>query len=90
MNGPNITAEVNTSPKHGSGPPPLWQVALVTWVAIYPIITGLLWLFGPWLSGLPLPLQTLAVTAILVPMMTYVAMPRLMALLQMIRQRAVA
>lgn len=50
--------------------------ALVTWLAIYPSITLVLWLFQPLgLLQLPLPLRTLVLTALLVPMMVYALVP---------------
>ncbi len=50
--------------------------ALVTWLAIYPSITLVLWLFRPLgLLELPLPLRTLVLTALLVPAMVYVLVP---------------
>ena len=51
--------------------------ALLTWIAIWPLITALLLLGEPYLAGLPLPLRTLVLTAILVPLMSFVVMPRL-------------
>ena len=51
--------------------------ALLTWIAIWPLITGLLLIGDPLLAALPLPLRTLVLTAILVPLMSFVVMPRL-------------
>lgn len=51
--------------------------ALLTWVAIWPLITALLLIGDPVLAALPLPLRTLVLTAILVPLMSFVVMPRL-------------
>ena len=54
-----------------------YRAALLTWLAIWPLITLLL-LFGePLLAQLPLPLRTLVLTGILVPLMSFVVMPRL-------------
>lgn len=55
------------------------RMALVTWVAIYPTITLLLAAFGPQLEALPLPLRTLLLTAVLVPLMVFVLVPRVKA-----------
>jgi len=52
-----------------------WKLALLTWVGIYPLITLLLWILGPLLGGLPLPLVTLMLTVALVATMTFVVMP---------------
>lgn len=57
--------------------PPRWKVAVLTWVGIYPLITTLLWVLGPVLGGLPLPAVTLALTIVLVSLMTFVVMPAL-------------
>ena len=51
--------------------------ALLTWIAIWPLITGLLLIGDPLLAALPLPIRTLVLTAILVPLMSFVVMPRL-------------
>ena len=56
-------------------PPPRRKMALVTWLAVYPLITGIFWLLGPVLIQLPLPLRTLVLTAIMVPAMFLVVMP---------------
>ena len=49
--------------------------ALLTWAVVYPLITVLLTLLDPVLTGLPIYLRTLLLTAMLVPVMVYVAMP---------------
>ncbi|WP_179343394.1 hypothetical protein [Winogradskyella ursingii] len=48
---------------------------LIVWVAIYPAITAILFLFGKYLNELPLTIRTLALTVMLVPSMTYVLIP---------------
>lgn len=56
--------------------PPRYKMALLTWLGIFPLITMLLALLGPvWLNHLPLVLRTLVLTAVLIPLMTYVVMP---------------
>ena len=51
---------------------------LLNWLGIYPTITLLLWLLPEELrSELPLPVLTLIVTAVVVPIMSYVVMPQL-------------
>ncbi len=54
-----------------------FKQALITWIAIYPLITIILWLFGDQLAQLPVPLRTLILTVILVPLMVFWAVPRL-------------
>ncbi|MEM7569191.1 MAG: hypothetical protein AAF337_05290 [Pseudomonadota bacterium] len=49
--------------------------ALLTWAVVYPLITGLLLLLEPFVSGFALPLRTLILSSIMVPLMVYVAMP---------------
>lgn len=56
-------------------PPPRWKTAVLVWFAIYPSITLLLWLAGPFLMRLPLMLRTLALTGILVPLLVFVLLP---------------
>ena len=52
------------------------KMVLLTWAGIYPTITLVLWLLLPTLlEYLPLPLMTLVVTGIVVPLMSYVVMP---------------
>lgn len=58
--------------------PPRYKVFLLTWLAIYPLITAIFFLFGKQLSLLPLPIRTLLLTGILVYLMTYIVMPWLM------------
>lgn len=61
-------------------PPPKYKMAVVIWLTIYPAITLVLYLLGPSLSHLPLPLRTLALTIIVVPLMVFVLLPRMMKL----------
>ncbi|MEL6905725.1 MAG: antibiotic biosynthesis monooxygenase [Planctomycetota bacterium] len=56
-------------------PPPRWKMAVSTWLVIYPTITALLLAVGPQLQPLPVALRTLVLTAVLVPLMTFVLMP---------------
>lgn len=50
------------------------QTVLV-WLAVYPIITGLVWVLEPVLSSMILPMRTLLLSALMVPIMVYGAMP---------------
>jgi uncharacterized protein len=63
--------------KAGEPSPPRYKMALVTWIAVFPLITAIFALFGPLLSQLPTLLRTLILTAVMVSLMTYVIMPRL-------------
>lgn len=55
--------------------PPKWKFALMVWIAIYPSITLVQFLIGKQIINLPLPLRTLIMTGILVPLMVYVLLP---------------
>ena len=54
-----------------------FRMALLTWIAIWPLITALLLLGEPMLAAMPLPLRTLVLTGILVPLMSFIVIPRL-------------
>ena len=51
------------------------KTAILTWVVVYPIITILLICLEPFLRDVALPIRTLILTAIMVPIMVYLAMP---------------
>ena len=63
--------------KPGEPSPPRYKMALVTWLAVFPLISLIFALFGPLLSQLPTLLRTLVLTAVMVSLMTYVIMPRM-------------
>jgi antibiotic biosynthesis monooxygenase (ABM) superfamily enzyme len=52
--------------------PPKWKFAVMVWIAINPAITLLTYLIGDKINNLPLPLKTLIMTGILVPLMVFV------------------
>ena len=52
--------------------------ALATWAAVYPLITVVLALTRPVLGNAPLPVQTLVLTAVVVPVAVYGAVPLLL------------
>ena len=62
-------------------PPPPWKMALISGLAIYPLVTLINLFLVPFLEHehlpLPLPLRTLVMTTILIPTMTWVVMPRM-------------
>ena len=60
---------------------PRWKMAVAVWLAIYPTLTFLLWLAGPRIASWALPLRTLAVTAVLVPLMVFLLLPSIQRLL---------
>jgi antibiotic biosynthesis monooxygenase (ABM) superfamily enzyme len=47
----------------------------LTWLAIYPVITILFWLFGNLLMKIPLAIRTLILTLVLVPLLSYIILP---------------
>lgn len=61
--------------------PPKWKFAILVWLAIYPAITILTYLIGDLIKNLPLPIKTLIMTGILVPLMVFVLLPILRKLM---------
>ena len=55
--------------------PPKYKTAIMIWVVIYPTINIIMLLIGNALNELVLPLRTLVLTIILVPLMVYVLLP---------------
>jgi len=55
--------------------------SFVTWLAIYPVITVLLWQLGPQIGSYPLAVRTLILTVVMVPVMVFVLMPMLNSML---------
>ncbi len=51
------------------------KTSFIVWIAIYPAITGILFLFGDSLNELPITIRTLILTLVLVPLMVYVLIP---------------
>lgn len=63
--------------------PKKWKMAVLIWLAIYPLITLIFILLGPYLIRInPLPLRTLIITLIAVPIMVFILIPTLQKLLQ--------
>ena len=63
------------------------RLALVTWIAAYPTLTALLALSKQLgLTSAPLPMRTLAVSLILVPLMVFVLQPNLMRIATRLRR----
>jgi uncharacterized protein len=61
--------------------PPRWKTAVVVWLAIYPVLTIVLWLAGPTIRDWPVAPRTLALTVVIVPLMVYVLIPGIQRLL---------
>ncbi|WP_304454675.1 hypothetical protein [Nocardiopsis sp. YSL2] len=77
-----MTARSGAGHGAGAAAPPRYKTALVSWLSVYPIITLLLWLLGPVVSALPVPVVTLVLTVVLVTLQTYVVMPFMTRLFQ--------
>lgn len=58
---------MNTKTKH--------KTTFLIWLAIYPLITLISYLFGEYLAIIPTPLRTLILTVFLVPVMVYILLP---------------
>ncbi|UBF26979.1 antibiotic biosynthesis monooxygenase [Kovacikia minuta CCNUW1] len=58
-------------------PPPRYKMALVSWLAVFPLITTISMLLKDELNSLPIAVRTLIVTTIAIPTMTYIFMPRM-------------
>jgi len=62
--------------------PPRWKTAILIWLGIYPTVTLTFWLLAPVLADFPLPLRTLIITLIVVPIMVWVILPTLQKILK--------
>ncbi len=58
-------------------PPPRYKMMVVTWLAVFPLFTGFNYAFQPWVQNMPIWLRVLLGTALMMPLMTYVVMPRM-------------
>ena len=56
-------------------PPPKYKMAVVSWCAIFPIISVLLFALMPVLTPFPLPLRGAVIAAVAILLMTYLMMP---------------
>ena len=61
----------------GEPAPPRYKMAVVTWIAVFPLATAIFAVTQPLLGGLPTVLRTLVFTLIMVTTMTYGVMPRM-------------
>jgi len=66
----------------GSPPPPPYKMALVTWVTIFPLITVVVLALDPLLVRLDVVPRLAVTTAVTVPIMTWLVMPRVTRLLR--------
>jgi antibiotic biosynthesis monooxygenase (ABM) superfamily enzyme len=75
----NTTSNPQVAPTLAAPTPPRYKLMILSWLAIYPLITWAYLLFGQELHRLPLPLRTFVLTGVLVYLMTYWVMPLMMA-----------
>ncbi|MCL9806976.1 hypothetical protein NAT51_15675 [Flavobacterium amniphilum] len=57
--------------------PPKWKMALLTWIAVFPMVIILLEIFSKLFPSFPLALKVFFVTITLVTLLTWVLMPNL-------------
>jgi uncharacterized protein len=63
-------------------PPPPYKMSLVTWITIFPLITLVVVVLDPLLEGLERIPRLAVTTAVTVPIMTWLIMPRVTRLLR--------
>jgi antibiotic biosynthesis monooxygenase (ABM) superfamily enzyme len=57
--------------------PKKWKMALLVWLVIYPTISVISIVLGPWLVQFPVLVRTFIMSVILVPFMIFIAMPQI-------------
>jgi len=66
-----------TLPGHNPVKPPArYKMTFVSWLALYPTVTLIFFLFGDLLAQMPLLIRTFLVTAVVMVAMSYLLMPR--------------
>lgn len=70
------------SPGQAIVPPPRYKMAILTWLAIFPLITLASYAIQPVTGEIPLWAREFVLTLVLVTLMTYVVMPRVTRLFQ--------
>jgi antibiotic biosynthesis monooxygenase (ABM) superfamily enzyme len=73
------TPERTTTQARTPAPPTVHERAVITWAAIFPLVTLSQWALGPLIGPWPPALRALAVTLVVVPAAVYVVVPRLVA-----------
>ncbi len=71
-----IATWLNMSEKNRASSPKKYKITIVSWLALYPLITGIFIVFGDMLSTVPLLVRTFIVTAVAMVIMSYILMPR--------------
>ncbi|SFK01654.1 hypothetical protein SAMN05216275_115149 [Streptosporangium canum] len=67
--------------------PSVHHRALLTWLAVYSMITATQLLLGGPIAALPLPVRTLILTGVVVPVVVYVLVPALLRVHTEVRRR---
>jgi antibiotic biosynthesis monooxygenase (ABM) superfamily enzyme len=55
--------------------PKRYKLAVLVWIGLYPLLTALSYLTAPLLVDFPIPVRTLVLSLILVPIMIFVLIP---------------
>jgi len=71
-----ILTWLTLSGKTKAAAPKKYKITIVSWLALYPLITLIFFLFGDILADIPLVIRTFIVTAIAMLIMSYVLMPQ--------------
>lgn len=58
-------------------PPPRYKMALVTWIAVFPVVLIINTFLGDFFATLPFVLRSFVFSAMFVLLMTYIVMPRM-------------
>ncbi|MFC4908689.1 hypothetical protein [Actinomadura gamaensis] len=85
---PDAVQPAAAAPARPTAPPSLHLRAFFTWLAVYSMIMAVQLVLGPVLLPLPLPVRTLALTAIVVPTVVYVLLPALLRTHAAVRRRS--
>lgn len=71
----SIVTWFTLSGKSAVKPPARYKMAFVSWLALFPIVTAIFMALGPWLERIHLVPRVGMVTAVVIVLMTWVAMP---------------
>lgn len=55
-----------------------FKMVMLTWLAVFPVTTAAQILLDPLIAGLLMPVRTLVVTVIMVPLLVTIVMPKMM------------
>lgn len=74
--------KTKTVQKINENQPKKWKMVIVIWLAIFPLVNCIFYFFGDLLTSIHfLPLRTLVLTLVLIPIMVYVLIPIITKLL---------